>query len=153
MSNRIWIYQADRFLTASENDTLNTFMAQFVSNWQAHGVGLDASFEVRNSLFLIIKVKEEKQEATGCSIDASVHAVKEIQQQLGINFFNRQRVAYLSGQELKECSMAEFKSLAKSGAVNAQTKVFNNTITTIDEFDRNWETTAQSSWHKMLIAQ
>ena len=47
--------------------------------------------------------------------------------------------------------MAEFKSLAKTGTVGADTRVFNNTITSVEEFEKNWETTAQLSWHKMLI--
>lgn len=151
MSNRIWIYQADRFLNKDQEEQLDHFMQQFVQQWKAHGVALDATVEVRNALFLIIKVNEAMQEATGCSIDTSVHAVQEIQQQLGVNFFNRQRVAYQDGEGLKQCSMAEFKQLAKNGQVKADTTVYNNTITTIDEFDRQWETQAQNSWHKMLL--
>jgi len=151
MANRVWIYQADRFLTDAEVETLQAFMSDFITQWKAHGVSLDSDFEINNNLFLIIKVNEARQEATGCSIDASVHAVKEIQGKLGINFFNRQRIAYQDSDGLKECSMAEFKSLAKEGTVSADTPVFNNTVTTIEDFESSWKTVAAKSWHKMLL--
>ena len=149
--NKVWIYQSDRFLHKIELDKIDAFMQEFVSNWKAHGVKLSASYELLNDLFLVIKVVEDKQNATGCSIDASVHALKELQQQLGVNFFNRQRVAYLNGSKIEQCSMTEFKKLAKEGVVNNETQVFNNTVITISEFENNWIINADASWHKMLL--
>lgn len=150
-NTKVWIYQADRFLQADEIAQVNTFMTQFVADWKAHGVQLNASYELKNDLFLIIKVVEDQQNATGCSIDASVHAVKELQSTLGVNFFNRQRVAYLNGEKVEQCSMADFKKRAKEGVVNAETSVFNNTITSISELENAWITPAEKSWHKMLL--
>jgi len=122
-----------------------------MANWKAHGVKLNARFEIKHNLFVIIQVIEDQQNATGCSIDASVHALKEFQTQFGINFFNRQRVAYFIDNELKECSMNEFKTLAKEDIVNENTIVFDNTVTNISDFETKWQTTAANSWHKMLL--
>jgi hypothetical protein len=149
---KVWIYQADRFLDDQELQTVNNALADFTADWKAHGVKLTASYEIKDRLFVIIKVVEDQQNATGCSIDASVHFMKELQSTLGINFFNRQRVAYQENGETKHCSMAEFKKLAIEGAVNADTQVFNNTVTDIDSFEKGWLTSAANSWHKMLLS-
>lgn len=150
-TSRIWIYQANRFLTEEEAAQFNEFFSEFVANWKAHGKKLDAQYELKDRLFLIINVDEGAQEATGCSVDASVHAIKEIQSQLGIDFFNRQRVAYQKDGELQQCSMAEFKTLAKNGEVGPETLVFNNTISQVVDFDTHWKVPASLSWHKMLL--
>lgn len=150
-TSRIWIYQSDRFLTSKEAERFNELFSTFMADWKAHGAPLQASFELKDQLFLIINVDEGVQEATGCSVDASVHAIKQIQTELGVNFFNRQRVAYRSGDEVLQCSMAEFKALAKEGKLNEDTLVFNNTISAVSEFKSNWEVPAGKSWHKMLL--
>ncbi len=149
---KVWIYQADRFLNDEELEIVNNALADFTSDWKAHGVKLTATYEIKDRLFVIIKVVEDVQNATGCSIDASVHFMKELQFKLSVNFFNRQRVAYVQNGETKHCSMSEFKKLAIEGAVNADTQVYNNTVTDIDSFEKGWLTSAADSWHKMLLS-
>ena len=151
VTSRVWIYQANRLLTSDEVDLFNQRFGAFMAEWRAHGAQLQASFELKDGLFLIINVDEGVQQATGCSIDASVHAIKEIQEDLGINFFNRQRVAYRIDNEVQHCSIAEFKRLAKEGAVNGETIVFNNTISNVSDYASKWEVPAAKSWHKMLL--
>ncbi|MBI1185229.1 ABC transporter ATPase [bacterium] len=150
--NKIWIYQADRFLTDEEVAWMNEQMAGFTAQWKAHGVKLNAEFDVLQHLFLIVKVDEDRQNATGCSIDESVHFIKQMQEHIGVNFFNRQRVAYKVGNELKQCSLPAFKKLIQEGLVDENTPVFNNTLTDVSDFDSKWLVAAGHSWLKPLLA-
>ena len=150
--SRVWIYQAERKLTDDEVEKVKAFLGPFVAEWKAHGAKLAARFDVLHQLFVVLQVDETNQPATGCSIDESVHAMKELEKRLGIGFFNRQRVAYIADGKVENCSMIEFKKLAQSGAVDGQTQVFNNTLSTVEEFEGGWLTTAGESWHKMMLS-
>lgn len=149
--SRIWIYQADRRLTAAEVSEMDQVLSKFVASWKAHGASLNASYEIKYQLFVILKVDETLQEATGCSIDESVHLMKELEKHFGISLFNRQRVAYEDGDLVKDCSMAEFKTLVASSALNENTMVYNNTISKLEDFETKWRVPAKNSWHKMLL--
>ncbi|UPT69069.1 MAG: hypothetical protein M0D57_10815 [Sphingobacteriales bacterium JAD_PAG50586_3] len=73
---RVWIYQADRLLTDSEQQMLAEASAQFVAQWSAHGTPLTAAAQVLNGYFLVLGVDEAQAQASGCSIDKSVNFVK-----------------------------------------------------------------------------
>ncbi|MCB0738407.1 MAG: ABC transporter ATPase [Bacteroidetes bacterium] len=150
--NRVWVYQANRKLSVNEQEKVNAFMQHFIANWKAHGAKLNADYELLHGLFLVIKVDERSQEATGCSIDESVHALKGLQQELGIDFFNRQRTAFELNGEVEECSLAEFKAKAQAGEITGDTMVFNNAISTQEEYESNWKIPASQSWHNRVLA-
>lgn len=138
-------------MTTAEVSEMDKVLNNFVSSWKAHGASLNASYEIKHELFVILKVDETQQEATGCSIDESVHLMKELEKHFGIGLFNRQRVAYEEGGQVKDCSMAEFKSLVASSTLNEETTVYNNTISKLEDFDSKWKVPAKNSWHKMLL--
>lgn len=149
--SRIWIYQSNRFLTEDEQAVIQNKVDAFRADWKAHGKALTTSFSIQYNLFLILAVNEEVEVATGCSIDASVHFFKELQNELKLSLFDRQRVAYLENDEVKHCSMSEFKELIHQNKVNKDTIVFNNSVANVADFESHWKSKAKDSWHKMLF--
>jgi hypothetical protein len=97
----VWAYTADRFLTEKEIQKAKHLLADFLVNWKAHGKSLvcDGIF-LYNSL-LILVVDENSVQATGCSIDSSVHFVKSLEKELNVSFFNRLQLLAKKGDELK----------------------------------------------------
>ena len=55
---RIWIYQADRLLTATEGQEIVTDLEAFAEQWKVHGKPLSASAELRDNLFIIHKADQ-----------------------------------------------------------------------------------------------
>ena len=47
--------------------------------------------------------------------------------------------------------MNVFRSKASKGEVTTNTIVYNNTITTKEDLDNNWEVAAKESWHNQLL--
>jgi hypothetical protein len=151
-NSRVWIYQADRILQAEEAAAIQQQLNTFTASWEAHGKSLAAIGEIRYNRFIILAVNEEQAGATGCSIDKSVALMKNIEQQYGINLFDRMQIAYQDGGEIKTCSKTDFKTLIASGEVDENTLVFNNLIQTHQELENNWEIPLKQSWHGRVFA-
>ncbi len=152
---RIWIYQSNRFLEVEEVYKAEQILQEFVEQWTAHGNQLAGSFEIRHRLFIFLIVDEEKAMVTGCSIDKSVHFLKEIEQALGITLFDRLQLAYRAGGRndiIQLASQEEFRNLLETGALDPEKLiVFNNTLTAAEDIDTKWEVPIQDSWHARVF--
>lgn len=150
--SRLWIFQADRFMTETEVATINASLKEFVQGWASHGNELYGDFKVENELFILVAADESKSPTSGCSIDALTRKIKELGEQLNIDFFNRLNIAYEEpSTEIKVISMLEFKNLMSSDTITRQTTVYNNLVETVADLDSNWRTTVGESWHKNLL--
>jgi len=149
---RVWVYQSNRILTDNEVKAITDAAELFINNWSAHGAALKASFDLLNHLFVVIAVDEQQAMASGCSIDKSVHFIKQLEQEFNLNFFDRLRVAYILNDELKICHLTTFEELAKNGSVTESTIVFNNMVTTKQAFDNEWKVPLKQSWQSKVLA-
>jgi hypothetical protein len=149
---RIWIYQSNRLLTASEVEAITTKAQAFTQSWSSHSRKVDSAAQVLFDRFLIIAANEEQFNVSGCGIDSSVHFVKALGQELGIDFFDRFNIAYKEGEEVKAASRKEFEQLVESGAVNENTTIFNNMVTTKKDLVQGWMVPMKASWHANVFA-
>lgn len=148
---RIWIYQANRTLNAEEAELLLEKMDKFTEQWTAHGKQLAAQALLRYNQFLIVRVNEALAKATGCSIDKSTDTLKQVQQELGLDFFDRTQIAYRDADGVKTVSRLSFEKLIESGVVDENTIVFNNMVGNSQELETNWEVPLKDSWHAQVF--
>lgn len=149
---RIWIYQADRILSAEESRQISTALLDFAEQWKVHGKPLSASAELRDNLFIILKVDEDVAAASGCSIDSSVRFLKGVEEQYGIQLFDRMQFAYKSSNGIEVVDRSGFEELLAGGKIDDSTIVFDNTITYEHQLENAWEIPFKESWHKRLFA-
>lgn len=150
--SRVWIYQSDRPLSRTEQSFLNDHMSAFVKEWNAHGQQLSAGFDFLHDRFLILAVDEKQAAASGCSIDSSVAAIKALEKEIGVDFFNRQLVAYETEDSAIEVKpLHDFWALRKAGVVNDETVVYNNLVKDLEEFNSSWRTSFGKSWHAEMF--
>lgn len=142
---RVWIYQADRVLNEVEQESLTHAALQFVGEWAAHGTPLAGSAQVLKGYFLVIAVDEEQAAASGCSIDKSVHFVKAMGAQFGVDFFNRMNIA-VENPELTLVPLANFDAEVAKGSITPDTFVYDNTVTTVADFKKRWFGPAKNTW-------
>ena len=150
-ASRIWIYQSDRKLSDDEVATANELVSNFVENWAAHSTPLKASYQIKYNRFIILAVDQEYHAASGCSIDASVKVIQDLEQKFKVDLLDKMNVTYKTGEFIAHKSLIDFKKMAKEKAVNANTIVFNNLVNTIEEFDDFWEVPAGESWHSRFF--
>lgn len=148
---RIWMYQANRTLTDAEVTQINEKLRFFVSNWKRHGDDLKASFQVKYSQFVVLAVDEGFNNVSGCSIDASVNAIKQLQQELDVDLLNKMNIAFKDGDNINTVSMQQFKEFAKADKINENTLVFNNMVNSKADLATSWEVPAGQSWHAKFL--
>lgn len=149
--SRIWIYQSNRKFSEQEESEIEEYLKIFIDKWSAHGSGLEASFLIKYNRFIIIAVNQEKQETTGCSIDASVTFIQSLEQKYEIDLLDKMNVSYRQGEYITYKPLTDFKKMAKDKAVSENTIVFNNLVTTIGEWHDYWEVPAIESWHSRFF--
>ena len=150
-NSRVWVYQSDKKLSDVQLIELQAALNNFTTTWTAHNNQLKAKGELRYNRFIILVVDESQAGASGCSIDKSVHFMKQIEQHFGINLFDRFNLAYRNDQEILSVPRAAFEELLISKAINADTTVFNNMVQTLSELQNKWEVPFKDSWHAKLF--
>ena len=149
--SRVWIYQCNRSFTDEEIVEIEQQIAEFIKGWTAHGKDLQSGFKVVYKRFIIIALNQELNAATGCSIDASVHFIQDIERQYNVDLMDKMNVSYKQGDFIAYKPLVDFKKMAKDRAISKNTIVFNNLVTNIAEFNENWEVPASESWHSRFL--
>ena len=150
-TSRVWIYQANRSFTDEELSEITKKLDHFIEQWTAHGADLKAGFELRYKRFIIIALDQNMNAASGCSIDASVHFIQQLEKEYNIDLMDKMNVSYKQGEFIAYKPLAEFKKMAKDGAVGKKTVVFNNLVVDKGEYEESWEVPASDSWHGRFL--
>ena len=148
---RIWIYQCNRSFSTDEIQEISNKLYTFLEAWTAHGNNLKAGFEIRYERFIIIGLNQDQQLATGCSIDASVHFIQQLETVYKVNLLDKLNVSYKQGDYIAYKTLKEFKKIIKDKAVSKNTIVFNHLVQTKAEYADFWEVPAADSWHNRFF--
>ena len=149
--SRVWIYQANRSFTDEELIEIRVKLDQFLAQWTAHGSDLQAGYTIEYKRFIVIALNQNLNIATGCSIDASVHFIQQLERDYNVDLMDKMNVSYKQGEFVAYKSLIDFKRMAKDRAISKNTIVFNNLVTNIAEFKENWEVPASDSWHSRFL--
>lgn len=148
---RVWIYQANRTFTEEEIQKLYVQLETFLKQWTAHGADLKAGFEIRYKRFIVIALDQSINAASGCSIDASVHFIQQLEKMYEVDLLDKMNVSYRSGDYIAYKPLTDFKKMAKDRAVSQNTIVFNNLVNNKEEYLNYWEVPARDSWHSRFM--
>ncbi len=149
--SRIWIYQSNRKFSDEEVQVIEQKLQEFTEQWVAHSTPLQTSFTVRYNRFIVLVVDQEVHAASGCSIDASVRVIQDLEKQFEVDLMDKMNVTFRTGEFIAYKDLADFKKMAKSKAVSAETIVFNNLVNDLGEFKDFWEVPAAESWHSRFF--
>ena len=145
---RLWIFAAERPLSAMESSRVLEETDGFINEWMAHGVPLRAARDLRHNQFVLVGVDERAAGVSGCSIDALVRRMQQLESALGLELINNGPVLYREGEAVVRVSRDRFAELAAAGTVGPNTRVFDNTLTRVgDLLAGKWEVKAGDSWH------
>ena len=151
---RCWIYVAERPLTEAEQTALLNALETFFEGWVSHGRPVHGAATCLDDRFLVV-AGTLMQEGTisGCGIDASVHAVEEAAQRLGLRWASPLLVFYRDADDtVVSLPRSAFKKLVADGTVNAETQVFDVSLTTLGQLrSGGFEQPAGDSWHARVF--
>ncbi len=145
---RVWVYQADRRLTAAEARLTAEHLRTFCATWAAHGLELTTSCELLESRFVVLAVNEERALPSGCSIDASVAALRALGSVLGgVDFLDKSLIIYqTSAAETAAVARAEVRTAVADGRLTPTTAVFDTLVPTLGALRTAWRKPAAETW-------
>lgn len=149
--SRVWIFQANRSFSEQELQEIEEKLTNFITQWTAHGADLKASFEIRYKRFIILALDQKLNTATGCSIDASVHFIQQLEKEYSVDLLDKMNVSYKQGEHVAYKQLNDFRKMAKEKAVSPKTIVFNNLVNNKAEYLSEWEVPASESWHNRFL--
>lgn len=150
-TSRIWIYQSNRSFSQEELEEVQESLNGFIEEWTAHGSDLKAGYEIRYKRFIILALDQSQTSASGCSIDASVHFIQQLEKKYDVELLDKMNVSYKQGDFVAYKSLTDFKKMAKQKAVSKNTIVFNNLVASKGEYMEHWEVPASESWHSRFM--
>ena len=148
---RIWIYQCNRSFSDSELEEISKKITLFLEGWTAHGADLNSSFEIKYKRFIVIALDQKVNAATGCSIDASVKFIQDLESTYKVDLMDKMNVSYKQGDYVAYKTLTDFKKMAKDKAVSKNTIVCNNLVNSKAEYLEFWEVPASESWHSRFL--
>ena len=148
---RLWIYQSNRPFTEQELEEIKPSIENFLTTWTVHGADLLAGYLIKYKRFIIIGLNQDLNKASGCSIDASVRFIQELEKKYGVDLMDKMNVTFKQGEFIAYKPLSDFKLMAKNKSVSGNTVVFNNLVVNKADFEENWEVPASESWHSRFI--
>ena len=150
-TSKVWIYQANRSFTTDELVEITRKLDEFITDWSAHGAGLKAGYDIKYNRFITIAVDNEHHSASGCSIDASVHFIQQLEKEYQVDLMDKMNVSFKNGEFVAYKPLSDFKKMVKNKSVSAKTIVFNNLVTNKAEYETDWEVPMTESWHSRFL--
>lgn len=148
-NSRLWLYQSNRMLTPSEIKEINNQIEGFVQKWAAHGNKLWADAAILNPYFIAFVVDDALTPPSGCSIDASVHFLKELGKQFNIDFFTRTKVCLLN--EDNKIDQIDFDKL-KELNLKGNELLFDPLISNLKDLREEWPLEINKSSFAMVLS-
>jgi hypothetical protein len=140
------VYQGSRVLTLSEALEAEELINEFCGRWQSHGADVEAYGNLLFGQFLVLMADESRAGVSGCSTDSSVRFVKELEKKFGIDFFNRNNLAFIVKDKIQLIPLGQLNYAYENNFINADTLYFNNTILNKEQLENNWIIPVKNSW-------
>tara|TARA_B100000575_G_scaffold268993_1_gene248328 strand:+ start:126 stop:614 length:489 start_codon:yes stop_codon:yes gene_type:complete len=139
--SRIWIFSSVNELSELEKKHINKEVSKFLLLWEAHGNKIESSSYIIKSHFIFIIVNSNLASPTGCSIDKLYSKIKEIGNQLNLNFLSADQIPFKrnnSSKKIEFLKYLNFKNYVKNNQLNDECIVYDNSINILSQLDR-WE--------------
>ncbi len=150
---RLWVFAVSRELDEREQTQLFAEVDAFLDTWAAHSTPLTAGREFRYDRFLLVAVDEAAAGVSGCSVDALIRRLRELEQRLDIVMLDNGPVHYRDDGHIARVTRRQLPDLVEQRKLTADTIVFDNTAPTVGAVRAGrWEAPARETWVGRLMA-
>lgn len=148
---KVWIYPSSRKFYANEIDEITEKVKTFVENWKIENTDFKASYKILYNRFIIFSADDVATPLNHKDIDASVSFILELQETYKVSLLDKMNVCFKQGEFVQYKDLKDFKKLLKNKAVTGKTIIFDNLITTKQDFDNFWEIPIEESWYNRFL--
>ena len=138
-SSRVWVYVSPRSFTADEQALIQSSLIGFCGEWATHGSGMPTSFVILHEQLIVLAVDESQLGASGCSIDSSVRALRNLEELLGVNLVDQGKLTLRNqAGQLQVLPALGIKSRISSGEITPDLEVIQPQIHTKADLSELW---------------
>lgn len=151
-SSRVWVYGASADLNARAADVVLKHVDHYLENWKAHGASLTSGRKWSENRFLTIAVDQEREGASGCSIDGLFRTLKSLEPEVGAQLVTSGLIYFRANDDnVHAVTRDDFTELSAAGKVDGDTEVFDTSVMTLGEWRARFTSRAADSWHRSLM--
>lgn len=146
---RLWVFPVQDALVPADRERLLERVEAFLDGWEAHGAPLTGACHWVEDRFLLVAVDQRSVPPSGCSIDAMVRVLKEMEATLGRRLLDHGPV-HARGEDgsVLRLTRKEFREGVQEGRFDADTPVFDTTLIELGAWRRGlMERPARETWH------
>jgi hypothetical protein len=144
--SKLWVFPSSRKFYPQEIPQLEERLKSFLNDWNSEGELLNCSFELRYNRFIIIAVDNSNISLSLKTYDDLTAFIQGIEKEFDVVLFDKINVCYKQGEFVQYKDIIEFKKMMKNKGVSSKTIVFDNMITSKEEYLNNWEINIMDSW-------
>ncbi len=148
---KVWVYPSNRKFYDTEIDGIHEKIKTFLESWKADDENFKVSYKFLYNRFIVFFADDSVTPLEISEIDASVLFILQLQEEYAVNLLDKMNVCFKQGEYVQYKDLKDFKKLLKNKAVTGKSIVFDNLITTKEEFDNFWEGPISESWYGRFI--
>ncbi|MGF1532189.1 MAG: hypothetical protein ACFCUI_00670 [Bernardetiaceae bacterium] len=149
---RLWFYVASRPFLPEELPEIEAALESFVADWKAHQIPLQASFQIFARQVIILGVDTRKTSPSGCAIDASVSALRALEQRFALNLLDQGKILFRHKDQHHITTVSTLKKAIANQYLQAHTPVLNTLAQTKAEWEQQPLPLAQDTWLKRYFS-
>jgi hypothetical protein len=150
-TTRVWIYQSNQPIPDAAVPEVRQKIRSFADSWVSHNRALRSFGDLWHNRFVVLMVDESQAGASGCSIDSSVHFLKSLQAEYGVDLFDRMVFTFQHGDEVISLKREDFARWYEEGKIDDDTPVFDTLVNNKKDLETSWVKPLGSSWHKRMV--
>ena len=148
---KVWVYPSNRKFYTNEIAAIENKIKTFIENWKLDQEHFKASYQFLHNRFIVLFADDKNSALTNSDIDASVSFILSLQEEYEVVLLDRMNVCFKQGEFVQYKELKDFKKLLKNKAVTSKSIIFDNLITTKQDFENNWEISIQDSWYSRFL--
>jgi hypothetical protein len=145
---RAWLHAPAQPLDEAQRETILAKLQRTVEHWKSHGTVVPAHAQFLDGSVLLVVADFTGAEASGCSIDRMVVAVREAGQAAGAELVDLLGVHAVIDGQLRFFDRKGFAQAVQAGQAGPDTLVYDLTLTQLGEVRQGlWKRPASQGWH------
>ena len=148
MDTKTIIFPASRSINHEEKLDIFMKIKDFLTSWKAHGNPLQFNVCIEYEQFIIIRVDENIEPASGCSLDALNNFIQKIEQKYQLGLFDRMKAIFLENNILKTLKLKDFRNALKDKKISTDILIFDFSPDSEEEFSKRFLLPLKESWAK-----
>lgn len=145
-TSKVWVFPSQKKIYPNEVEKLETRIHEFIEIWEKQNTALKASYTIKYKRFVVIFVDSQIAISTETT-NQLISFIFKLQAEFETELMDKMNACFKQGEYVQYKDLKNFKKLIKDKAINKNTIVFDNLVSTKYDFDNYWEIPASESWY------